>query len=160
MASIIFLLVSLVSLGTLRILLSAKPVRRRSRINSLICISRSRMEIGRGCFGRRSARLLIRGGESFTSKNTHSLSCRKGACAASAITFRVQPFGAGHRRREFGLQTLLSLFQRIERWLSIKLRGIRLWRCQSSAWISLGLAYFCFEFSNVLPHGPAWAMGD
>ncbi len=99
-------------------------------------------------------------GESFTSKNTHSLSCRKGACAASAITFRVQPFGAGHRRREFGLQTLLSLFQRIERWLSIKLRGIRLWRCQSSAWISLGLAYFCFEFSNVLPHGPAWAMGD
>jgi hypothetical protein len=84
---------------------------------------------------RPSRRPLIRP-MGFVSKQVHSLGCVKRTRASRAIAPGVQPFGAGHRRREFRLQSLLRLFQGSGCWLPIKLGANRLWRRQSRVRIS------------------------
>jgi hypothetical protein len=93
------------------------------------------------------------GGPRSRSKNIHSLGDRKCAAAAVAITFGVEPFGAGHCCREFCLQALLGPFQGLRCWLAIQLCANRLRRGQPGIRIPRGLAYGCFELSNVLAAG-------
>jgi hypothetical protein len=58
--------------------------------------------LARCCFkARRSVRERTQNFNSLFSKNIHSLGYGKRASAAWAITLGIQPFGAGHCRREF-----------------------------------------------------------
>jgi hypothetical protein len=98
-------------------------------------------------FGRPGDRSSAR--RALVSKKVHSLGGVKRTRASRAIAPGVQPFGAGHRRREFRLQSLLRLFQGSGCWLPIELGANRLWRRQSRVRISRRLAYGGFELSYV-----------